>query len=101
MVDASLGGSPKRIVVGLDGQRLAMLLAILHRHGHLQLGDQDVFANAVGGIKVTETGADLGSMYVYLSFRGRVIPKDWVVFGEVGLSGEVRPRSLRTEQIEA
>ena len=100
LVDASLGGSPKRIVVGLDGQRLAMLLAILHRHGHLQLGDQDVFLNAVGGVKVTETGADLGVLLACISsFRGRVIPKDWVVFGEVGLSGEVRPVASGQERI--
>ena len=100
LVDASLGGSPTRIVVGLDGQRLAMLLAILHRHGHLQLGDQDVFLNAVGGVKVTETGADLGVLLACISsFRGRVIPKDWVVFGEVGLSGEVRPVASGQERI--
>jgi DNA repair protein RadA/Sms len=100
LVDASLGGSPKRIVVGLDGQRLTMLLAILHRHGHLQLGDQDVFLNAVGGVKVTETGADLGILLACISsFRGRVIPKDWVVFGEVGLSGEVRPVASGQERI--
>ncbi|MDB9861742.1 DNA repair protein RadA [Litorivicinus sp.] len=100
LVDTSLGGSPKRIAVGLDGQRLAMLLAILHRHGHLQLGDQDVFVNAVGGLKVTETGADLGLILACVSsFRGKVIPKDWVIFGEVGLSGEVRPVVSGQERI--
>lgn len=100
LVDSSLGGSPKRVAVGLDSQRLAMLLAILHRHGHLQLGDQDVFVNAVGGVKVTETGADLGLLLACVSsFRGRAIPKDWVVFGEVGLSGEVRPVASGQERI--
>lgn len=100
LVDSSLGGSPKRIAVGLDGQRLAMLLAILHRHGHVQLGDQDVFVNAVGGVKVTETGADLGSLLACVSsFRGQAIPKHWVIFGEVGLSGEVRPVSSGQERI--
>ena len=100
LVDASLSGSPKRIVVGLDGQRLAMLLAILHRHGHLQLGDQDVFLNAVGGVKVTETGADLGVLLACISsFQGSVIPREWVVFGEVGLSGEVRPVASGQERI--
>ena len=100
LVDSSLGGSPKRIAVGLDGQRLAMLLAILHRHGHVQLGDQDVFVNAVGGVKVTETGADLGLLLACVSsFRGRPIPKHWVVFGEVGLSGEVRPVASGQERI--
>lgn len=100
LVDSSLGGSPKRIAVGLDGQRLAMLLAILHRHGHVQLGDQDVFVNAVGGVKVTETGADLGLLLACVSsFRGKTIPKDWVIFGEVGLSGEVRPVASGQERI--
>ena len=100
LVDSNLGGSPKRVAVGLDGQRLAMLLAILHRHGHVQLGDQDVFVNAVGGAKVTETGADLGLLLACVSsFRGKTIPKDWVIFGEVGLSGEVRPVASGQERI--
>ena len=100
LVDGSLGGSPKRVAIGLDGQRLAMLLAILHRHGHVQLGDQDVFVNAVGGVKVTETGADLGLLLACVSsFRGKTIPKDWVIFGEVGLSGEVRPVASGQERI--
>ena len=100
LVDTSLGGSPKRVAVGLDSQRLAMLLAILHRHGQLQLGDQDVFVNAVGGVKVTETGADLGLLLACVSsFRGKSIPKEWVVFGEVGLSGEVRPVASGQERI--
>lgn len=100
LVDASLGGSPKRVAVGLDTQRLAMLLAILHRHGQLQLGDQDVFVNAVGGVKVTETGADLGLLLACVSsFRGKSIPREWVVFGEVGLSGEVRPVASGQERI--
>lgn len=100
LVDSSLGGSPKRVAVGLDGQRLAMLLAILHRHGHVQLGDQDVFVNAVGGVKVTETGADLGLLLACVSsFRGKTIPKEWVIFGEVGLSGEVRPVASGQERI--
>ena len=100
LVDSSLGGSPKRIAVGLEGQRLVMLLAILHRHGHVQLGDQDVFVNAVGGVKVTETGADLGLLLACVSsFHGKTIPKEWVIFGEVGLSGEVRPVASGHERI--
>lgn len=100
LVDPNLGGSPRRVAIGLDGQRLVMLLAILHRHGHLQLGDQDVFVNAVGGVKLNETGADLGLILACVSsFRGRAIPKDWVIFGEVGLSGEVRPVSSGQERI--
>lgn len=100
LVDHSLGGHPRRVTVGLDGQRLAMLLAILHRHGQLQLGDQDVFLNVVGGVRVTETGADLGVIFASVSsFRERVIPPHWVMFGEVGLSGEVRPVASGQERI--
>jgi DNA repair protein RadA/Sms len=69
-----------------------MLLAVLHRHGGLQLGDQDVFVNVVGGVKVMETGADLALILAMVSsFRDRPLPQDLVVFGEVGLSGEIRP----------
>jgi DNA repair protein RadA/Sms len=100
LVDNSLGGHPRRVTVGLDGQRLAMLLAILHRHGQLQLGDQDVFLNVVGGVRVSETGADLGVILASVSsFRERVIPPHWVMFGEVGLSGEVRPVASGQERI--
>jgi DNA repair protein RadA/Sms len=100
LVDHSLGGHPRRVTVGLDGQRLAMLLAILHRHGQLQLGDQDVFLNVVGGVRVSETGADLGVILASVSsFRERVIPPHWVMFGEVGLSGEVRPVASGQERI--
>jgi DNA repair protein RadA/Sms len=80
------------LAVGFEHNRLAMLLAVLHRHGGLQVGDQDVFANVVGGVRVTETSADLALlMAIVSSFRNRVLPKDLVVFGEVGLSGEIRP----------
>ena len=69
-----------------------MLLAVLHRHGGISLGDQDVFANVVGGMRITETGSDLPLLLAILSsFRDRVLPAKTVVFGEVGLSGEVRP----------
>jgi DNA repair protein RadA/Sms len=69
-----------------------MLLAVLHRHGGLQLGDQDVFVNVVGGVKVLETGADLALILAMVSsFRDAALPRDLVVFGEVGLSGEIRP----------
>ncbi|MEP1595488.1 MAG: magnesium chelatase domain-containing protein, partial [Halieaceae bacterium] len=72
--------------------RLAMLLAVLHRHGGLQVGDQDVFANVVGGVKVLETSADLALLLAIVSsFRDRQLPRDMVIFGEVGLSGEIRP----------
>jgi|TARA_B110000902_G_scaffold267179_1_gene358871 DNA repair protein RadA/Sms len=92
LVDISSFGNPRRVAVGADQNRLAMLLAVLHRHGGLQLGDQDVFVNVVGGVKVMETGADLALILAMVSsFRDRALPQDLVVFGEVGLSGEIRP----------
>ncbi|MDF0532757.1 DNA repair protein RadA [Shewanella yunxiaonensis] len=92
LVDHSALSNPRRIAVGMDSNRLAMLLAVMHRHGGLQMADQDVFVNVVGGVKVTETSADLTLLLAMLSsFRGEVLPRDLVVFGEVGLSGEIRP----------
>ena len=92
LVDDSALGNPRRVAVGLEQNRLAMLLAVLHRHGGLQVGDQDVFANVVGGVKVLETSADLALlMAVVSSYRDRILPRDMVIFGEVGLSGEIRP----------
>lgn len=92
LVDDSHLANPRRVTIGLDHSRLSMLLAVLHRHGGVSLGDQDVFANVVGGMKITETGADLPLLLAILSsFRDRVLSDKTVVFGEVGLSGEVRP----------
>lgn len=92
LVDSSALGNPRRVAVGLEQNRMAMLLAVLHRHGGLQVGDQDVFANVVGGVKVLETSADLALLLAIVSsFRDRLLPRDLVVFGEVGLSGEIRP----------
>ena len=92
LVDDSALGNPRRVAVGLEQNRLAMLLAVLHRHGGLQVGDQDVFANVVGGVKVLETSADLALLLAIVSsYRDRQLPRDMVVFGEVGLSGEIRP----------
>ncbi|MFL3655169.1 MAG: DNA repair protein RadA [Halioglobus sp.] len=92
LVDDSQLGNPRRVAVGLEQNRLAMLLAVLHRHGGLQVGDQDVFANVVGGVKVLETSADLALLLAIVSsYRDRVIPSDMIIFGEVGLSGEIRP----------
>ena len=85
-------GNPKRVCVGLDQNRLALQLAVLHKHGGVATHDQDVFVNVVGGIKVNETASDLVVMLAIMSsLRDRVIPNDWIAFGEVGLTGEVRP----------
>lgn len=92
LVDDNQFGNPRRVAVGTDHNRLAMLLAVLHRHGGLSVGDQDVFVNVVGGMRVVETGADLAVLAAIVSsFRDRPLPRDLVVFGEVGLSGEIRP----------
>jgi len=91
LVDEGQGGNPRRVAVGLDSQRLAMHLAVLHRHAGVSLGDQDVFANVVGGVRVMETAPDLALILAVLSsFRNRVLPQDLIVFGELGLTGEVR-----------
>ncbi|MEZ5539075.1 MAG: DNA repair protein RadA [Pseudomonadales bacterium] len=101
LVDSNAYGNPRRVAVGLDQNRLAMLLAVLHRHGELMLGDQDVFVNVVGGVKVSETSADLASLLAMVSsFRNRTLPRDLVVFGEVGLSGEIRPVPSGQERIK-
>ncbi|QLE86358.1 DNA repair protein RadA [Shewanella sp. Scap07] len=92
LVDSSAMANPRRVAVGLDGNRLALLLAVMHRHGGLMMADQDVFVNVVGGVKVTETSADLTLLLAMVSsFRGDILARDLVVFGEVGLSGEIRP----------
>ena len=92
LVDEGHGGYPKRVAVGLDAQRLGMHLAVLHRHCGISLGDQDVFVNVVGGVRIGETGADLATLISVLSsFRNRVLPRELIVFGELGLTGEIRP----------
>ncbi|MFT5259713.1 MAG: DNA repair protein RadA/Sms [Saprospiraceae bacterium] len=92
LVDQSALGNPRRLCVGLEQNRLAMLLAILHRHGGLMLSDQDVFANVVGGIKVTETASDLAVVIALISsLLNRSIGSKLVAFGELGLTGEIRP----------
>lgn len=92
LVDPSAFGSPRRVALGLEQNRLAMMLAVLHRHGGITLADQDVFINVVGGIRISETGADLPMLLaLYSSFREKPVPQKLVCFGEVGLSGEVRP----------
>lgn len=92
LVDTSHANAPRRLAVGFEQNRLAMLLAVLHRHGGIATYDQDVFANVVGGVRVTETGADLPVILaVVSSLKNRCVPQDMVVFGEVGLAGEIRP----------
>ncbi len=100
LVDESALGNPRRVAVGVDQNRLAMLLAVLNRHGGLFTGDQDVFLNVVGGVKVLETSADLAVLLaVVSSLQNRALPKELVVFGEVGLSGEIRPVPSGQERI--
>jgi DNA repair protein RadA/Sms len=92
LVDPALGGNPRRLAVGLDAQRLALLLAVLHRHGGVEVGGYDVFVNAVGGVRIDEPAADLAvSMAVASSLQNRPLGAKSLVFGEVGLAGEIRP----------
>ncbi len=102
LVDDSNYGNPRRLAVGVDQNRLSMLIAVLHRHGGVQVGDQDVFINVVGGLKVLETSADLALLLALISsLRDRPLPTDLVVFGEVGLSGEIRPVPSGQERLNA
>ena len=101
LVDETSLGNPRRVAVGMEQNRLAMLLAILHRHGGITCSDQDVFINVVGGVKLSETGADLAIIAAVISsLRNRAIPRDWVLFGEVGLTGEIRPVQAGEERIQ-
>jgi DNA repair protein RadA/Sms len=101
LMDKTLAGFPRRVSVGLDDKRVAMLIAILGKHGGLNVSDQDVYINIVGGIKITETSADLPVLLAAVSsLKNKVIPSDTMVFGEVGLSGEVRPCANGQERIK-
>ncbi|AKJ68232.1 DNA repair protein RadA [Pandoraea thiooxydans] len=92
LVDTAQVPNPRRLAVGLEQNRLAMLLAVLHRHAGIACFDQDVFLNAVGGVKITEPAADLAVMLaIHSSLRNRPLPRGIVAFGEVGLAGEIRP----------
>ncbi len=92
LVDESHAGNPRRVALGMEQNRLAMLLAVLHRHGGVSMVHQDVFVNVVGGVRITETAGDLAVLMAILSsFRAKPIPKTWMVFGEIGLAGEIRP----------
>jgi DNA repair protein RadA/Sms len=100
LVDSG-GVSPRRLSVGLDRDRLAMLLAVLHRHAGVATGDQDVFVNAVGGVRISEPAADLAVLLaIQSSLRGRALPRGFIAFGEVGLAGEVRPAPRGQERLK-
>ena len=92
LADDSYGENPKRVTLGMDYNRLAMLLAVLHRHGNIPTYNKDIFVNVVGGIKIMETGADLALLLAIVSsIKDKPLPDDLVTFGEIGLSGEIRP----------
>ncbi|MEX2353210.1 MAG: DNA repair protein RadA [Gammaproteobacteria bacterium] len=101
LVDDSHSQQPKRVAIGLEQNRLAMLLAVLHRHAGVTTYDQDIFINVVGGMRISETGIDLPILLAILSsLRNRSLPRDLVVFGEVGLAGEVRPVQGGVERLQ-
>lgn len=101
LVDESHLGNPRRVSVGLEQNRLAMLLAVLHRHGGIATWNQDVFINIVGGVRISETAADLAVMLaVVSSLKNKPFPEDMIVFGEVGLAGEIRPIQNGPERLQ-
>ena len=100
LVDPVQGGMPRRLAVGLDAQRLALLLAVLHRHGGVDTGGFDVFVNAVGGVRILEPAVDLAVLLaVCSSLRNKALPRKTVILGEVGLAGEIRPVQRGQERI--
>ena len=100
LVDDSHSHNPRRVTLGLDANRLNMLLAVMHRHGGIAMYDQDVFINVVGGVRVTETATDTALLLAALSsFRSKPLPGDIFTFGEIGLAGEIRPVSNGQERL--
>ena len=100
LTDRSGGGPPRRVAIGLDQNRLTLLLAALHRHGGVALHDNDVFLNVVGGVKISETSADLAALIATVSsLTGRLVPRNLLIFGEVGLAGEIRPVPYGEERL--
>lgn len=100
LVDSAHSPSPRRLTVGLEGTRLAMLLAVLHRHAGIVCFDQDVFVNAVGGVRIQEPAADLAVLLAIVSsLRNKPLPAKMAVFGEVGLVGEIRPAPRGQERL--
>jgi len=92
LVAPSTLSNPRRVAVGIDQNRLGMLLAVMNRHAGIQIGDQDVFVNVAGGIRVNETASDLAiALALKSSLREQALPKGLVAFGEIGLAGELRP----------
>jgi len=101
LVDESHLSQPRRVTIGLEQNRLAMLLAVLHRHAGTQTAGQDIFVNVVGGVRINETGADLPILLSILSsLRDRSLPRDLIAFGEVGLAGEIRPVQNGQERLQ-
>ncbi|MCP3671427.1 MAG: DNA repair protein RadA [Gammaproteobacteria bacterium] len=101
LVDESHLGNPRRVTLGMEQNRLNMLLAVLHRHGGIGMFDQDVYVNVVGGVRITETAADLPVLMAVLSsYRDRPLPHDLAMFGEVGLAGEIRPVPSGQERLQ-
>lgn len=101
LVDEARSPNPRRLCVGLEQNRLAMLLAVLHRHAGIPCYDQDVFVNAVGGVKITEPGADLAVMLaVVSSLRNKPVAEKMIVIGEIGLAGEIRPVQRGQERLK-
>lgn len=102
LVDANSGNYARRVTQGFDGGRLAMLLAVLNRHGGISMHDMDVYVNVVGGLKISETASDLAVLAAAVSsLRGKAIARDTVIFGEVGLAGELRPAANGEARIKA
>jgi len=100
LADASLGSNPRRVAVGIDGNRLTMLLAVAHRHAGLNLGGQDVFANVVGGVRMAETAGDLAIVLAARSSLQDVpLSNSLIAFGELGLAGEIRPVPFGEERL--
>ena len=100
LLDEAQGMSPRRVAVGFESSRLALLLAVLHRHGGISSSGQDVFVNVVGGVRIGETAADLPAVLaVFSSLRNRPVPSDLVCFGELGLTGEIRPVPFGDERL--